>query len=1230
MKLAAVQMNVVPFGTGPDGSIWVPSEPGMWPVGPPSTVMTLRDLSAGVESMRQLRSKSERRLTEILHLRLQQLLDFLDDRGVDICVFPEYAFPCDSETLSLLHGFSERMTVVAGIGQPRTRGVEALAEFTDDQVHPLNNVAAVFHRRQCYLVTKTTSAEYENIQSGSGPRLLALPYGMGTINLGVAICKDYLVGGASQVWLDDVPDVLAIPSLSSRSSPFNPGEPRDFPRIFANAAAEGGSSIFAAGCMGVFTEKDLPLPLPPGAEGVLSVDWHGAPEKPTKLLGQANTVHLRSAIVTQSDGSAAKEVVASLKLFAESQDFQPQNLETIPRWIRFLDERPALRLLRDSVVKYREALDDEVLDQSLAETLSRHVLSVDAPSLDDARRQTLEEIAAQIDRLITRGVRDSDKYRLLLQAADSYAEWRPGARKPPNESAPDDLVLHLQIGMGVFDRDEAVATIPDQEDFLRSFLAGAPDRSRISFILRTNEEPVTGAVSAQFQLRFYGPNTAEAQRYFKELEPIVRSVFVRGWSLYTPRSEDIEGVCIEIMPAEGNASAGGLREDLGLLVDAMRASGGSKVLEMVASPSGVHPENAIDSIDVGIRFFSARPDVAIVNLIGSTIFPGGWTASDVEQSSSPSMVTMPLTSGLNILHPPDGHIEGRGMAKRRRLEIAATDDVEFPSEGAPLGKAIVQHPAVDRVVDARIANSSRTVHTYVIGRTGSGKTNTLKNIVRHDLSLKSAVVVIDPHGDLFDYALRHVVGHREFVSLDFSSNSIPSINPIYLDATDEAGVLRNIDDLVEAMVASTYHEFAGPRFRDIARLCLETLVAVADESSGRFASLTDVTTLIEDRRYRDGEVGKLVGLGRGDLKRRWDAHHRMKLEEQAEVEQWFVSKFSDFRRSTRFQAAVSGRPDISLEACLKNHSALLIRVPTIGLGVGPSRFLGSLIVERVLRYTMERGFNELSDPASLVVDEFQTFVGTSFAQLIPEARKFNLAITVANQTLSQLSNFSAYEGSRSDQMTHAILGNVGNLIVQSVGYADASRLGQELGMSVDDVMRIGKYSAAAVLTVRGLRSRPFTINLYDAGDRPGRVSEATLKSEIEASVQRAAQSVAVPLIPRMDGPEETSSEVDGSGSSRSSGSFLDDWLERRRNSQALSQDGDAADSQDGGAADSGVSSDGSHGTADAGAVGTRMPAIDEWRDARHHSHALQEGGAADVDGPSDGTHIEGPAPDRAR
>ena len=77
-----------------------------------------------------------------------------------------------------------------------------------------------------------------------------------------------------------------------------------------------------------------------------------------------------------------------------------------------------------------------------------------------------------------------------------------------------------------------------------------------------------------------------------------------------------------------------------------------------------------------------------------------------------------------------------------------------------IGKATVARPYVDDVMDVGIPDASRLLHTYLIGRTGVGKTNTLKNIARHDLGGNSPVIVIDPHGDLYDYAIKHAA-YRE-------------------------------------------------------------------------------------------------------------------------------------------------------------------------------------------------------------------------------------------------------------------------------------------------------------------------------------------------------------------------------------------------------------------------------------------------------------------------------------
>jgi hypothetical protein len=1111
LKLAAVQLSVVPFGVGPNGSGWIPNEPGIWPIGRDTDVLPLRALNE-LPSIRQLRLSNEKRLVDLVHVRLQQVLSFLDESGVDLCVFPEYSLPCDEETLKLLAGFSQRMVIVAGLGTPRPQGVSFLESFVDEPVRPTNNVVAVFGPESRHIVTKLNPAAGEQIEPGTGPRLLTLPTPLGPLKLGVAVCKDYVVDGQSGASFGAKPDVVAIPALTSASDPFHPGDARDFPRVFANGAAAGRSNVFASGVSGPFVEKQLPLALPAGSEGIIAVDWNGAIERPTGVLKEDNSVFLRASLIARADGGPARDIIANMRSLAESS-YATGMIEAVPRWLRFLHDKPALAILRDAVEEFYLAASDDILNERLVDLLGSHVVSVDTISPIDLKYQLLAKAASELERLAAANLPDN-QYRSALQGAQSYADWRPGSGQSQTFAETGQTsVIHFEIGLGIFDRDEAVATIPEQEDFLAAFFRGAPSGSRVCFILRTKEDPGTGAIGSRFVMRFIGPNTDDARDYFASLAPICRSVFIRGWSVYTPDDLAIEGVCVEILGNPGSDTAV-VREDLGLLVDAVAASSGRIALEMIAFADD--PVEKVESVRFGVRLYTSKVNRPLADLVGSTLFPEGWSQREVDPALPPSTQATSLKSALTVLHPPDGRIDNRGAPRHRPLEIAATSDVEFSGEGAFLGSATVQGPAADKTIDVRIPDESRTVHSYILGRTGSGKTNTLKNVVRHDLGLESSVIVIDPHGELFAYALLHAVGRREFVALDFSGDRIPSVNPIYLDATDEAGVLRNIDELVEMMVRTTYHENAGPRFRDIARLCLETLVAVADERTGIYASLTDLPQLIEDLAWRNQQISRLRRLGRSDLVRRWEAHGRMKEGEQAEVEQWFVSKFSDFRRSAKFAAAVSGKPDVSLINTLRDHSALFIKVPTIGLGLGASRFLGSLIVERVLRYTMERGFNESSDPASLVVDEFQTFVGTSFLQLIPEARKFNLAVTVANQTLSQLTTFNLYEGSRSAEMERAILGNAGNLIVHSVGHSDADRLAQEFAVPVRDVMRIGRHTALVALTIRGIRSSAFTVELADADQRPGVVSESSLESQVLASIERASGAVTMPKIGRSE------------------------------------------------------------------------------------------------------------------
>ena len=99
-------------------------------------------------------------------------------------------------------------------------------------------------------------------------------------------------------------------------------------------------------------------------------------------------------------------------------------------------------------------------------------------------------------------------------------------------------------------------------------------------------------------------------------------------------------------------------------------------------------------------------------------------------------------------------------------------------------------------------------------------------------------------------------------------------------------------------------------------------------------------------------VKSLGDRGATDIVKRWRLHNSQREGERAEVEQWFISKFGAFRRSGGLAEATFGKPSVNLENAVRSNAAVLVRVPATALGPEASRFLRTLIVERILRYAM--------------------------------------------------------------------------------------------------------------------------------------------------------------------------------------------------------------------------------------------------------------------------------------
>lgn len=903
--MAAVQMDFVPSAEIPGQKLWTPAEPLAWGLEPIDPDVSLANLGKSISTFKSTRTKLHSGLIDFQNRRLEQILSFLEDQSVDLCVFPEYAFITDPKTLLIFAGFAPRLTIVAGLGVPRRAGLAALAEYTRDNVPPSANVAAVFDGSKCHLIAKRHAAEDEGLEQGSGPRVIEITKGSETIRLGVAICKDYLVAGPSLGGHELKPDVLAIPAFTSNLEAFKPDAPRDFPRILANHSRFGGSTVLASGCQGLFVSKGIPRPIPAGAEGILAIEWHGPSERPTPLLKEPNRVSLRSAMVSRTDGPAA-DVVRAFQDLAHGTTSAADGGEEEQRWLDYLRGKPRLALIADALEVYQQASNDDLLTPDMAKQLARHLLSPETHSVSGYQNRVLSTISHQLQRLLSADAGHApETYQLLARAAGKYYYVESGDESPrpvlaDGEDTDDKIRWHFSIGLGMYDSDDAISTLSDQQDLLLTFARSAPPGSRMTYRLETEEDPTTGNVAGRYSVNVFGPSGETSRAYFEYLQRITRSVFLGGWEAYTSNYTAIAGHRVVITPEQSVLPK--IREDNGFLVDVMRAIGGGCALEISGlraeeSDQDVGPSETKRTAAVelgrgeGMRWFAAQPsgdvrlgvqvvlttpepNAPLANLVGAALFDGDYKVTDADDTGLTTSANYPVETAHRILHPPHGRIQGRGLGRRRPLFLAMNDFAVL-GEGAKIGTASAARPFVDDRQEVCIPDGSRLLHTYLVGRTGAGKTNTLKNIVRHDLGGSGPVIVVDPHGDLFDYAVRHATLRDPIIALDFTEDRVPSLNPIYLDAIDEAEVLANIEDLIETVVKEQYYQWSGPRFDDLMRMCLHSLVAAADENNGEWARLGDVPTLIEDTEYRGRIVGRLRRLGRTDLLRQWSLHERI-------------------------------------------------------------------------------------------------------------------------------------------------------------------------------------------------------------------------------------------------------------------------------------------------------------------------------------------------------------------
>jgi hypothetical protein len=388
----------------------------------------------------------------------------------------------------------------------------------------------------------------------------------------------------------------------------------------------------------------------------------------------------------------------------------------------------------------------------------------------------------------------------------------------------------------------------------------------------------------------------------------------------------------------------------------------------------------------------------------------------------------------------------------------------IPTSGLYLGKSTYRGLAKPVYMDI----DDRRRHMYIIGKTGTGKSEFLKDMIMQDIRGGQGLAVIDPHGDLIDDILPMIPAKRaeDVILFDPSDTARPmGFNMLEAETEEQKHyVVSSIIGLMYKLFDPNKTGIIGPRFEHAIR---NAMLTVMYEKGSTFVEVVRVLT---DANYVQELLPKVTDP---IIRRYWtDQIAQTSDFHKSEVLDYIVSKFGRFVTNKMIRNII-GQSDsaFNFRKVMDERKILLVNLAKGKIGEENSQFLGLILVPKILVAAMSRQDMAKDQRCDffLYVDEFQNFATPDFAQILSEARKYKLNLIVANQ----------FTGQMDEDVKNAIFGNVGTLISFRVGVNDANYLQHEFQpvFTEADLINVERYNTYVKTIVGGEPVTPFSMDL---------------------------------------------------------------------------------------------------------------------------------------------------------
>lgn len=354
-------------------------------------------------------------------------------------------------------------------------------------------------------------------------------------------------------------------------------------------------------------------------------------------------------------------------------------------------------------------------------------------------------------------------------------------------------------------------------------------------------------------------------------------------------------------------------------------------------------------------------------------------------------------------------------------------------------------------VPFRIPSQVRFEHCHIIGGTGHGKTQLMQKLIHDDIvaaqSDGRSVVVIDSQGDLINKLLRleafdpyadRSLADR-LVLIDPSDIEFPAALNLFdahlervqsYSAVDQERVLNGVVELYEtffgAMLGAELTQKQGVIFRYLARL----MITIPG------ATIHTLMQVMEDGASFKPHMERLTGSARHFFATEFFTPAFAATKKQILRRLWGVLSTPAFERMF-----IQKENKLDLYAAMNEGKIILVSTAKDLLKQDGSALLGRFFVAMIAQAALERSVIDEDErtPTFVYIDEAQEYFDDNIETILNQARKYRVGLTLAHQTLDQLT----------PRLRSALHANTSLKFAGGVSAKDARALAEELHTTSD-------------------------------------------------------------------------------------------------------------------------------------------------------------------------------------